>query len=79
MANYFRSYDEAPDDSVKACQILLEEPGIDSNVRLGDLYGFLVEHYHRKGNYNMVSTRQIHAVWQQHHRQIVTHQSYDLH
>ena len=51
----FRSYEDSSEEAVKVCQILLEEPDIDSSVRLGDLYGFMVEHYHKKGNYNMVS------------------------
>ena len=59
MTNYIldncRSYEDSPEEAVKVCQILLEEPDIDSSVRLGDLYGFLVEHFHRKGNINMVS------------------------
>lgn len=52
----FRAYEDSPDEAVKICQILLEEQDIDSSVRLGDLYGFMVEHYYKKGNVNMVST-----------------------
>ncbi|XP_067952050.1 intraflagellar transport protein 140 homolog [Watersipora subatra] len=53
FVNAKRSYEDSPDEAVKVCQILLEEPEIDTSVRLGDLYGFMIEHYHKKGNYNM--------------------------
>jgi len=53
--DFHRSYEDSPEEAIKLCQILLEEPDIDSSVRLGNLYGFIIEHFHRKGNFNMVS------------------------
>ncbi|XP_013414894.1 intraflagellar transport protein 140 homolog [Lingula anatina] len=43
-----RVYDEDPDEAVKQCQVLLEDPDLDSAVRMGDVYGFTIEHYARK-------------------------------
>jgi intraflagellar transport protein 140 len=40
---------------VKQCQVLLEEPDLDSGVRIGDIYGFLIEHYARKERWKAVS------------------------
>ncbi|XP_069343215.1 intraflagellar transport protein 140 homolog [Eulemur rufifrons] len=40
-----RTYTEDPKEAVKQCELLLEEPDLDSTVRVGDVYGFLVEHY----------------------------------
>ncbi|XP_008068496.1 intraflagellar transport protein 140 homolog [Carlito syrichta] len=39
-----RIYKEDPKESIKQCELLLEEPDLDSTVRVGDVYGFLVEH-----------------------------------
>jgi intraflagellar transport protein 140 len=41
---------------VKQCQVLLEEPDLDSGVRIGDIYGFLIEHYARKERWKAVSS-----------------------
>ncbi|KAK2097281.1 hypothetical protein P7K49_022732 [Saguinus oedipus] len=38
-----RTYTEDPKASIKQCELLLEEPDLDSTVRIGDVYGFLVE------------------------------------
>jgi len=38
------------------CQVLLEETDIDAAVRVGDIYGFMIEHYNHKANYNMVNS-----------------------
>ncbi|CAH1793663.1 unnamed protein product, partial [Owenia fusiformis] len=43
-----RAYDEDKDEAVKACQVLLEEPELDSAVRVGDVFGFMIEHYAKK-------------------------------
>ncbi|KAM4819952.1 intraflagellar transport protein 140 homolog [Thomomys bottae] len=40
-----RNYSEDPKDSVRQCELLLEEPDLDSTIRIGDVYGFLVEHH----------------------------------
>ncbi|XP_053388212.1 LOW QUALITY PROTEIN: intraflagellar transport protein 140 homolog, partial [Mercenaria mercenaria] len=43
-----RVYDEDSEEAIKQCQVLLEEPDLDSAVRMGDVYGFIIEHYARK-------------------------------
>ncbi|XP_026973686.1 intraflagellar transport protein 140 homolog isoform X4 [Sagmatias obliquidens] len=40
-----RTYTEDPKESVRQCKLLLEEPDLDSTVRVGDVYGFLVERH----------------------------------
>lgn len=52
---YFRAYDEEPEESMRQCQVLLEESELDSAVRIGDVYGMMVEHYARQENYKKVS------------------------
>ncbi|XP_011889566.1 PREDICTED: intraflagellar transport protein 140 homolog isoform X3 [Cercocebus atys] len=46
-----RTYTEDPKESIKQCELLLEEPDLDSTIRIGDVYGFLVEHYVRMEEY----------------------------
>ncbi|OWF41021.1 intraflagellar transport protein 140 homolog [Mizuhopecten yessoensis] len=43
-----RAYDENPEDAIKQCQVLLEEPHLDDSVRMGDVYGLIIEHYARR-------------------------------
>ena len=50
-----RTYEENQDEAAKQCQVLLEEPDLDSAVRIGDIYGFLIEHYARKERWKAVS------------------------
>lgn len=45
-----RTYTEDPKGSVRQCQLLLEEPHLDSGVRVGDVYGFLVERHVHSGD-----------------------------
>ena len=51
----FRVYDEDSEEAIKQCQVLLEEPDLDSSVRVGDVYGFMIEHYARKERWKAVS------------------------
>ncbi|XP_043825687.1 intraflagellar transport protein 140 homolog [Dromiciops gliroides] len=48
-----RTYTEDPKEAVKQCELLLEEPDLDSTIRIGDVYGFLVEHYLQMEEYQM--------------------------
>lgn len=50
-----RMYEEDPVESVRMCESLLEETDLDPAVRVGDVYGFLVEHYCHNGNFQQVS------------------------
>lgn len=49
-----RTYTEDPKESVRQCELLLEEPDLDSTIRVGDVYGFLVEHHVQMEEYQMV-------------------------
>uniref|UniRef100_A0A452HFT6 Intraflagellar transport protein 140 homolog n=1 Tax=Gopherus agassizii TaxID=38772 RepID=A0A452HFT6_9SAUR len=40
-----RVYSEDPKEAIMQCELLLDEPDLDSTIRLGDVLGFLVEHY----------------------------------
>lgn len=51
-----RTYDEDPDEAIKQCHILLEESDLETAVRVGDVYGIIIEHYARQQNYTKVST-----------------------
>ncbi|XP_022095457.1 intraflagellar transport protein 140 homolog isoform X2 [Acanthaster planci] len=46
-----RVYDEDPDEAMRQCQILLEEPDLDNAVRIGDVFGMMIEHYARQENF----------------------------
>lgn len=48
-----RMYSEDPKESVKQCELLLEEPDLDSTIRIGDVCGFLVEHYLQTEEFQM--------------------------
>ncbi|XP_052071458.1 intraflagellar transport protein 140 homolog isoform X2 [Mytilus californianus] len=43
-----RAYQDNPEEAVKQCQVLLEEQSLDSAVRVGDVYGLMIEHYARR-------------------------------
>ncbi|XFF91222.1 hypothetical protein AB1E18_017441 [Capra hircus] len=45
-----RTYVEDPKESIRQCQLLLEEPHLDSSIRVGDVYGFLVERHVHSGD-----------------------------
>ena len=47
-------YDEQPEEAIKQCQLLLDEPDLEASVRPGDVYGFMVMHYAREENYRQV-------------------------
>ena len=51
----FRAYDENPEESIKQCQVLLQEPEIETGVRVGDVYGFIVEHFASREKWKAVS------------------------
>ena len=52
---YFRQYDEDPDKAMEQCQILLEEPDLDNAVRIGDVYGMMIEHFARQDLHKKVN------------------------
>ncbi|XP_041671340.1 intraflagellar transport protein 140 homolog [Cheilinus undulatus] len=48
-----RLYTEDPGEAVGLCESLLEEPELDPAVRIGDVFGFLVEHHCQQGNFKV--------------------------
>ncbi|XP_063681755.1 intraflagellar transport protein 140 homolog isoform X3 [Bolinopsis microptera] len=40
-----RSYEEDTEEAMRQCMVLLEETDLDTGVRSGDIYGFMIEHY----------------------------------
>uniref|UniRef100_A0A8C0GA75 Intraflagellar transport protein 140 homolog n=1 Tax=Chelonoidis abingdonii TaxID=106734 RepID=A0A8C0GA75_CHEAB len=50
-----RVYSEDPKEAIRQCELLLDEPDLDSTIRLGDVLGFLVEHYLQVEEFQMVS------------------------
>ncbi|XP_006874007.1 PREDICTED: intraflagellar transport protein 140 homolog [Chrysochloris asiatica] len=48
-----RTYTDDPKEAVRQCELLLDEPGLDSTVRVGDVFGFLVEHFLQLGEHQM--------------------------
>ncbi|XP_069503073.1 intraflagellar transport protein 140 homolog isoform X2 [Ambystoma mexicanum] len=48
-----RTYSEDTKEAVKQCELLLEEPDLDSAIRIGDVYGLLVDHYSQQEEFQM--------------------------
>lgn len=54
VCHLVRTYTEDPKESIRQCELLLEEPDLDSTIRIGDVYGYLVEHHVQMEEYQMV-------------------------
>uniref|UniRef100_A0AAV2LG90 Intraflagellar transport protein 140 n=1 Tax=Knipowitschia caucasica TaxID=637954 RepID=A0AAV2LG90_KNICA len=52
-----RLYVENPVEAVRVCEALLEEDDLDPAVRVGDVFGFLVDHYCQQGQYQTAYRR----------------------
>lgn len=48
-------YSEDASEAVQLCETLLEEPELDPAVRIGDVFGFLIEHHCQQGNFQLVT------------------------
>ncbi|KAM4524435.1 intraflagellar transport protein 140 homolog [Odontesthes bonariensis] len=48
-----RLYAEDADEAVRLCEALLDEPKLNPAVRVGDAFGFLVEHHCQQGNFQV--------------------------
>ncbi|XP_051969833.1 intraflagellar transport protein 140 homolog [Xyrauchen texanus] len=46
-----RLHEEDTVEALRMCESLLDEKDLDTAVRVGDVYGFLVEHYCQQGNF----------------------------
>lgn len=51
----YRLYEDRPDESIEKCALLLDEPSLDTAIRVGDVYGMMIEHYAHTGNHQKVS------------------------
>lgn len=51
---FCRLYDEDPEEAMKMCKHLLQEEMLELGVRSGDVYGFMVEHYAKNKNLQVV-------------------------
>ncbi len=47
-------YESEPDECIKQCQSLLDEPNLDTAIRMGDVFGLIIEHYGQTGSYQKV-------------------------
>ncbi|XP_023147519.2 intraflagellar transport protein 140 homolog isoform X1 [Amphiprion ocellaris] len=48
-----RLYAEDPREAAQLCEALLEEPELDPAVRIGDAFGFLIEHHCQQGSFQV--------------------------
>lgn len=55
ICTFYRAFEENPEEGIKQCQILLEEPDLESGVRVGDVYGVMIEYYARRDRWKAVS------------------------
>lgn len=51
----YRLYAEDAGEAVRLCEDLLQETELDPAVRIGDAFGFLVEHHCQQGNFQVVT------------------------
>jgi hypothetical protein len=56
-----RAFEENPEEGIKQCQILLEEPDLESGVRVGDVYGVMIEYYARRDRWKAVNITIFHS------------------
>ena len=56
-------YESDPDECIKQCQSLLDEPNLDTAIRMGDVFGLIIEHYGQTGNYQQVRAVQYSLVY----------------
>uniref|UniRef100_I3KVQ5 Intraflagellar transport 140 n=1 Tax=Oreochromis niloticus TaxID=8128 RepID=I3KVQ5_ORENI len=50
-------YSEDAGEAVQLCEALLEEPELDPAVRIGDAFGFLIEHHCQQGNFQLANRK----------------------
>ena len=53
-SSHCRLYESDPEECIQQCQSLLDDPNLDTAVRVGDVYGLMIEHYGQGGNYKQV-------------------------
>eukprot|EP00794_Sanderia_malayensis_P006805 gene6805-7574_t len=47
-----KMYEENPEEAMKNLRILLDDPDVESGIRIGDVYGFMIEHYAKVQDFN---------------------------
>lgn len=47
-------YADRPEVSVQLCQELIDNPRLDTAVRVGDVYALLIEHHTQAGSFKEV-------------------------
>ena len=50
-----RTYEDDPPEAMRQLKLLLEDPDVEDGIRVGDVYGFMVEHYAKAQDYNQVT------------------------
>lgn len=50
----YRLYSEDAQEAALLCEALLQEPQLDPPIRIGDAFGFLIDHHCQKGNLEAV-------------------------
>ena len=49
-----RTFEEDPQESMRQLKLLLEDPDVEDGIRIGDVYGFMIEYYARTHDHNQV-------------------------
>ena len=47
-------FEEDPQESMRQLKLLLEDPDVEDGIRIGDVYGFMIEFYGKTHDYNQV-------------------------
>eukprot|EP00795_Rhopilema_esculentum_P000551 gene551-10237_t len=47
-----KTYEDDPPEAMRQLKLLLEDPDVEDGIRVGDAYGFMVEHYAKAQDYN---------------------------
>ena len=53
-SSHCRLYESNPEECIQQCQSLLDDPNLDTAVRVGDVYVLMIEHYGQGGNYKQL-------------------------
>ena len=51
-----RTYEEDPEEAMRQSLLLMDEGDLETGIRSGDIYGFMIEHYASVSNFQKVGT-----------------------
>lgn len=68
--SFYRLYSDNPEESIRLCQTLLEEPHLDVAIRMGDIYSLLIMHCSHHKDFKKVSLSCLHS---SHHQSAWNH------